>query len=136
KWQRGSHRQRLATLRRSVALVEVQIGLAGDQREDLANLLEAGAQEKLRVAAIALRPKDVEIRFRSAQGIGPLWPDRKAVAGALLQQRRRQRHRAERRVALVDLQLAVEIPIGGVPDVGVGALDVRGDTPATRSSRH
>src|SRR2546427_2189515 len=41
-------------------------------------------------------------------------------------------HRAERRVALVDLQLAVEIPIRGVPDVGDDALDV----PVYRSEEH
>src|SRR5262249_60632688 len=54
--------------RRARTPVQVEVGPAGDQREDVADLLEAGAQEEVRVPAVALGPEDVEVRLRVAEG--------------------------------------------------------------------
>src|SRR5437588_235549 len=52
--------------------VQVQLHIPGDERERLADLLEAVAQQELRVAAETLRPEDEEIRLRVLQGHRPL----------------------------------------------------------------
>src|SRR5262249_53775856 len=123
KRQWRGHRPGSFPLLRST-LVEVQVGPAGDQSEDLADLLEAGAQEEVRVAAVALYPEDVEVRFRVLQGVRSLRAHCEAVAAALLEQCRRQGHPPQRGVALVDLHLAVEVGVGRVTDVGNDAFDV------------
>ena len=51
----------------SALLVQVEVGLAGDEREHVAHLLEAGAQQEVRVAAVALGAEDEEVRLRVAQ---------------------------------------------------------------------
>src|SRR5713101_5487680 len=48
-------------------LVEFEAGLSGDEREHVADLLEAGAQKKVRVAPVTLAAENEEVRLRVFQ---------------------------------------------------------------------
>src|SRR5262249_29052595 len=89
-------------------------------------LLEAGPEEEVRVPAVALRPQDEEIRLGVPQGRRASGPGRKAIGDRLFGQRRGQARGAEGGVALPDLQLAVDVGVRRVADVGDEAVRLPG----------
>src|SRR5262249_10976365 len=68
--------------------------------------------------------------FGVAQRRGPLGGDGQAVAPRVLEQGGRQVHRPQRRVALVDLQLPVQLGLRRVADVGNDPVHLPGRRPA------
>ena len=53
------------------ALVKIEVALARDEREDIADLLESDAEQELRIAAKALGAEDIKIRFGIAERFRP-----------------------------------------------------------------
>src|SRR4051812_10076194 len=66
--------------------VQIKVRLAREQRERLTHLLEAGPQQEVRVAAVALGAEDEEVRLRVAQRRAALRGHRQAVGAGVLQQ--------------------------------------------------
>src|SRR5262245_3160495 len=91
--------------------IQVQSGVCRDQCERIADLVEARRDQKIAMAPIALGPQDVVIRLWLTQGLRaaadlPVAFERKSVPG----------RGGEGRIALLNLQLAVEHAVGRVAD--------------------
>src|SRR5258708_21212464 len=123
------------TLGLAAGLVQVQLHPAGYQREYIAHLLETGLEQEVRVTAVTLHAEDVEIWLWVAQRAGTLGGDGEAIA-AVLAERCRQGHWAERGITLVDLQFAVQIRVRRVADIGDDALDVPRLGPQADATRY
>src|SRR4029079_1149892 len=72
-----------ATFRTQSFPVQVQIGFPRNQREHLADLLEAVAQQEMRVSPITLGAENVEIRLRRFEYGGATGGGRQAVGAGL-----------------------------------------------------
>src|SRR5258707_12301702 len=111
------------TLGLAAGLVQVQLHPAGYQREYIAHLLETGLEQEVRVTAVTLHAEDVEIWLWVAQRARTLGGDGEAIA-AVLAERCRKGHCAERGITLVDLQFAVQVRVRRVAALGDAPLDV------------
>src|SRR5690348_11979986 len=61
--RRKSAALQIPDARPSLLLVEIEIAFSSDERKHFTDLLEADAQQELRIAAITLGAEDVEIRL-------------------------------------------------------------------------
>ena len=87
-----------------------------------------------RGGSVALRAEDEKPGLGVLQDLGSLRALGQTVGGALIQKRRGQLHGSKRSVALVNLELLVEAPVGPVTDVGEDAVD--GDVHASVARAH
>src|SRR5439155_16928511 len=94
----------------------------GDQCKDFTDLLEAGLEQEVRVPAVALGAEYKKTRLRVAQRLRPLRGNAEAVRAGVFKESCCQAHRAQRGVALMDLQLAVECVVRRIADVGDQAI--------------
>src|SRR5439155_27348971 len=94
----------------------------GNERKHLANLIESVPQQEVRVPPVALGPQNKEVRLRILERVRPLGRHGKTVRAGIFAERRRQVYRAERGVALMNLQLSIQPCIRRVADVGDDTL--------------
>src|SRR6202043_3150208 len=84
---------------------------APQRREDLGHLVPADPQQEGVVAPVGLAAQDVEAGLRIGEGFDAVRGLLEAVAGGGAEQRRRQLDRTAGGIALVHLQLAIDLVV-------------------------